>query len=480
MGRAQVLIVDDEEGVLEVCADALRDLPNVDVIVEKHVKEAMNQLRSQSFDLLLLDLHLPQISGVELLRIARRQDADLPVLILTGFPSLDSAIECMKLGAADYLAKPFVPEVLRRSVSRLIEARLLRKENRLLQRQMQRPYEAEEIVGSSPAIQTTREAIERLAESDVDVLITGETGTGKELAARSVHRRSPRHAARFVPVDCGAIPASLLESEFFGHERGAFTGAADQTMGLVGFAEGGSLFLDEITSLPLPLQAKFLRVLQERKFRRVGGKNEIPSNFRVIAAANVDLGAEVRAKRFRPDLYYRLNVGRIDMPPLRDRREDIPLLTDHLLARFAQEMGKPKRQIAQDALEVLSAYPWPGNVRELQNILKRVVAMSRREVLSVDDLPDEIVTQAGAKQTVGSRGFFAMRAQRVGAFEREYLKNLMQSCDGDISEAAKKARLPRGTLYRLMKKHSLSPEDFRAGSSGTAADDDSMPLSGEE
>jgi DNA-binding NtrC family response regulator len=295
----------------------------------------------------------------------------------------------------------------------------------------------------------------------VDVLILGETGTGKELVARSIHKRSPRNQARFMPVDCGAIPESLAESEFFGHERGAFTGAHERRLGLLEVADGGTVFLDEIIGMSLSLQAKFLRVLQERRFRRVGGKDEIAVNIRVVAAASRDLASEIRTQHFREDLYYRLNVGYIMIPPLRERVEDIPLLVSYFVDRYGQEMRKPAIELKPEVMEVLMAYSWPGNVRELQNVLKRALLMSHGPILSLQDLPDDLVTRAGDRSPAGRGGFFHFREQRLTAFEREYLTNLLQFYQGDVSQAAREARIPRGTLYRLLKKHGLTAEDFR-------------------
>jgi transcriptional regulator with PAS, ATPase and Fis domain len=331
----------------------------------------------------------------------------------------------------------------------------------MLQRQIERAYTFDEIVGKSPAMQVVFETIRRAAVSDVDVLILGETGTGKELVARSIHTRSARRQARFLPIDCGAIPESLVESEFFGHERGAFTGAHERRLGLLEVADGGTVFLDEIIGMPLSLQAKLLRVLQERRFRRVGGKDEIAVNIRVVAAASRSLAGEVRAQRFREDLYYRLNVGFITIPPLRERPEDLPLLVGYFVDRYCQEMGKAAVQLKPEVMEVLLAYSWPGNVRQLQNVIKRILMMSQGPILSLSDLPDDIVAHAGERPAATPIGFFHLREQRLATFEKEYLTNLLQFYHGDVSQAAREACMPRGTLYRLLKKYGLAAEEFR-------------------
>lgn len=462
MARARILVVDDEEGMLEVCADTLRKLPEAKITTERLSRRAAERLSSENFDLLITDIRLPEVNGVELLRIARRHDPNLPVLMLTAFPSVETAVESMKLGAADYITKPFLPDDLMATVRRLLEENRLRQENRLLQRQVERTYCFDEIVGQSAAMHVVRENIERISRTDSDVLIVGETGVGKELVARSLHARSSRKSKRFVPVDCGAIPENLMESELFGHERGAYTGAHTRSLGLLEFADGGTFFLDEIAELPLHLQAKLLRVLQERKFRRVGAKEEISVNVRVVAATNRDLAVEMRERRFRDDLFYRINVALIKILPLRERREDIPLLLSRFNERYARDMEKPGIQVEPEVVEVLSRYPWPGNVRELQNLIKRMLTMTRNDVLLLDDLPDEIVTQAGESSGADRQGFFHLRAQRMAAFEKEYLASLLRSCAGDVSQAARNAWLPRGTVYRLLKKHGLNPDEFRS------------------
>jgi DNA-binding NtrC family response regulator len=461
MAKRRILVVDDDDIVLELCAETLSSLEDTEIVLENHSPRARERLTTDSFDLLITDIRMPEMDGLELLRLVRQLDPHLPILMLTGFPTIETAVASMKLGAADYLTKPFFPDDLLATVRRLLQAKRLREENRLLQRQVERAYTFDEIVGKSPSMQVVFETIRRVAASDVDALILGETGTGKELVARSIHKRSPRRKARFMPIDCGAIPENLAESEFFGHERGAFTGAHEHRLGLFEVADGGTVFLDEIIGMPLSLQAKLLRVLQERRFRRVGGKEEIAVNIRVVAAASRDLVSEIRAQRFREDLYYRLNVGYITIPPLRQRVEDIPLLVAYFVDRYHREMGKPVVELKPEVMEILMAYPWPGNIRELQNVLKRALMMSYGPVLSLDDLPDDIVARAGDRSAADRAGFFQLREQRIAAFEREYFTSLLQFHQGDVSQAAREARIPRGTLYRLLKKYGLAAEDFR-------------------
>jgi hypothetical protein len=312
-------------------------------------------------------------------------------------------------------------------------------------------------------MQQVYSVIERVAVSSVDVLVTGETGTGKELVARAIHRRSRRSQGPFVPVDCGAIPDALLESELFGHERGAFTGADARRMGLVEFADGGTLFLDEVGELPLPLQAKLLRALQERRVRRVGARQENAVDVRIVAATSRNIDEMVERGGFRRDLFYRINVVRIDLPPLRVRGDDVGLLAEWFANRAGQEMGRPVAGLSSDAYQVLKGYHWPGNVRELQNVVRRAIAMARGPMAGVEDLPDDVVAAAGrsAGAEAGAVGFFAQRAEQIARFERQYLTELLSRHLGDVSAAARDARLPRGTLYRLMKGHSLDGATYR-------------------
>ncbi len=321
----------------------------------------------------------------------------------------------------------------------------------------------EDFVGGSPAMKKVFATIRQVAPTNVDVLIQGETGTGKELVARSVHAGSPRADKPFIAVDCGAIPENLLESEFFGYEKGAFTGAESRRKGLLETCNGGTFFLDEIGELPLLLQAKLLRTLQERKLRRVGGNEEVPVDVRIVAATAKDLNQLVADKLFRDDLYYRINVVTIHLPALRKRGDDIGLLAEYFACRFSLEMDREVVAITPEAYQVMTRYSWPGNVRELQNVIRRGIVLTQDDMINVEDLPEGLVTEAG--RALGgpekSTGFFQARAEHVAEFEREYLSDLLQRHDGNVTIAAEEAQIPRGTLYRLMKNHELDGSDFR-------------------
>ncbi|MBI4564372.1 MAG: sigma-54-dependent Fis family transcriptional regulator [Planctomycetes bacterium] len=461
MVRRRVLIVDDEQGMLEVCQEALSRLKETDIHLESSGSRAAERLTSEPFDLVITDLRMPGLGGMDLIRRIHERDPGMAALVITAFPTVETAVECMKLGAADYIVKPFLPDALLAAAERLLEGKRLREENLVLRRHVERSYRFDEIIGTSAPMRQVFDMIGRVADVNVDVLVTGETGTGKELVARSIHKKSRRVDARFVPFDCGAIPEHLLESELFGHERGAFTGAVSRNPGLLELAEGGTFFLDEIAELPLPLQAKLLRTLQERRFRRVGGREEIELNVRIIAATNRDLASEVREKRFREDLYYRINVTSVHLPPLRERGEDIAVLTEYFLRSYGREFERPAMKIDPEVLEVFTRYPWPGNVRELQNVVKRAIALSRAPDLTLEAVPEELVARAEVSSATILDGFAHLRALRVAAFEKEYLITLLMKCRGEVSCAAREAKIPRATFYRLMRKHNLDADSFR-------------------
>lgn len=465
MGKAKVLIVDDDQGVIRVCTHILESR-DYEVVSATRADEALTMVGEHELDLVLTDIRMPRVSGIELLQKLQESNPDIAVIIFTGYPTLETAVESLRAGAVDYLIKPIRPADLLRSIDRVLEERRLRQENQVLRRQLGRTTAGRRLIGRSAAMAAVRESVERVAAMKVDVLIVGETGTGKELVARSVHEAGEAGGERpFVPVDCGAIPAELIESELFGHERGAFTGAAGRNVGLIELAQAGTFFLDELLSLSPAAQAKLLRVLQERKLRRVGGSREIPLDVRVIAAANKDPEAEVRRGRLREDLYYRVNVARIEIPPLRERREDIPELAGHFVESAAREWGLDAPELAPDTLARLKRHAWPGNVRELQNAIKSAVVQSGGGLVEPRHLPDAMLqasAAASSELTVDlPSGLIAGREAVVERFERDYLTRLLESHDGVIAPAAREAEVQRATFYRLLKKYDLDADDFK-------------------
>ncbi len=454
----RIVIVDDEPGMLDVCRETLLVLPDVRIECHGDAASGLAAVRDRGADLVLTDIRMPGMSGLELLEAIRGFDPDLPVLLLTAFPGLDSAVQALRLGASDYLVKPFHPEQLVEAVRRMLRELRLKEENALLARRVTGAGRGGGLVGKSTAMEEVFRFIGKAAQVELPVLITGETGTGKELVAREIHDRSERRSGPFVPVDCGAIPGTLLESEFFGHEAGAFTGASGRSLGLVEYANGGVLFLDEIGELPLPLQAKLLRWLQDGTFRRLGGRETRTSDVRVMAATNRNLEEMVRSGAFREDLFYRLNVLHVHLPPLRERRGDIPLLASRILESAEGRPGGRVSGVDADALDVLTSYDWPGNVRELANVLRRAVALASGTLIGTEDLPDALVLDAGRS---APQGFFQKREEVLASFEREYLELRLAVHGGNVSAAAEDAGLPRSTFYRLLKRHGIQAERFR-------------------
>ena len=462
MRQPRILVLDARGATGLPYAGLVARLQPMELRVETAAAGIAAALARDAWDLGVITAREPG-TAAELAAAVRTADAELPLVVIDAHPTVAAARQCLQAGVGDYLDLDRAESELEDALVRLLTAARRRDAEEVLRRAVERPYTFEGFLGESPAMRAVYSIIERVAASSVDVLVTGETGTGKELVARALHQRSRRAAAPFVPVDCGAIPDALMESEFFGHERGAFTGADARRMGLVEFADGGTLFLDEVGELPLALQAKLLRVLQERRVRRVGARQETAVDVRVIAATSRNLDAMVERGDFRRDLYYRINVVRIDLPPLRDRGDDIGLLAEFFANRAAQEMGKPVSGLSIDAYQVLKTYHWPGNVRELQNVIRRAVAMTRSATPDVEDLPDEIVAAAGRSLPAadGDDGFFARRAEHVSKFEKQYLADLLARHHGDVTAAARDAKIPRGTLYRLMKSHALDGAAFR-------------------
>jgi two-component system response regulator PilR (NtrC family) len=384
--KPRILVVDDEGSMREMLRIVLKR-DGYDVITAENGRTALAILQGEPVDMLLSDIRMPDVNGVEVLRAAKDVNRDIVAFMMTAFASTETAVEALRLGAVDYLTKPFSMDELRMKVRQHLEVHRLKQENVLLKRALNTRYEFSSIIGRSASMLDLFTMIETIAKTASTVLITGESGTGKELVARAVHYNSLRREHPFVALNCGAVPETLLESELFGHMRGAFTGADTTRKGLIEVADRGTIFLDEIGEMNTSMQVKLLRVLQERRFRRVGGNDETAADIRVIAATNQDLPKLVAEGRFREDLFYRINVIQLPLPPLRERREDIALLADHFLAKFAADMGQPVRAISREALALLERYSWPGNVRELENVMERAVALEASAAVLPESLP---------------------------------------------------------------------------------------------
>jgi two-component system, NtrC family, response regulator PilR len=387
--KPRILVVDDEPSMREMLRIVLRR-DGYEVLLAENGRQAIEQLQRQPVDLLLSDIRMPDLSGVEVLRTAKDLNRDIVAFMMTAFASTETAVEAMRLGAVDYFTKPFSMDELRLKVRQHLETTRLKQENLLLKRALHSRHSFSNIIGRSEPMRSVFSTIEMVANTNSTVLVGGESGTGKELVARAIHFNSLRRDRPFVALNCGAVPETLLESELFGHIRGAFTGADANKKGLIEAAEGGTIFLDEIGEMTPQMQVKLLRVLQDRRFRRLGGTDEVQADVRVITATNQDLPKLVDQGKFREDLYYRINVLPIRLPALRDRAEDIPILAEHFLEHFATQMAKPVRTISAEAMRLLQAHAWRGNVRELQNAIERAVALEQSETILPETLPEDI------------------------------------------------------------------------------------------
>ncbi|OGK81091.1 MAG: hypothetical protein A2X51_14550 [Candidatus Rokubacteria bacterium GWC2_70_24] len=442
---ATLLIADDDSVALDLLAEVLTR-EGYRVRAAANGEECLHVAEAEPVDLAIVDLRMPGLDGLQVIQRLAAIQPGVPVLVLTAFVTIDTAIEAIRAGAYDYLSKPFRMEEIKVVVRRALEARRLASENRQYRRELEGLYNVRNLLGQSPQMVEVYKLVARVSGLDTTVLIQGETGTGKELAARAIHYASPRAGRPLVVVDCTALPEGLFESELFGHERGAFTGAVSTRRGLLETSDGGTCFLDEIGDLSPTLQAKLLRVLQERAIRRVGGNEVLPVNVRIIAATNRDLGTRVAEGAFREDLYYRLNVVTIVLPPLRERSQDIPLLAQHFLEEYARAADKPTRGFAQETLAVLSGYHWPGNVRELEHAVERAVALSSSEVLVPEDLPD--LLRRGPEGNLR----LPTATMTLDQVKQWYVARVLEEAGGNKVRAAEILGIDRGTLYRLLRR----------------------------
>jgi DNA-binding NtrC family response regulator len=460
--KAPILVIDDDEAVLESCETILEDA-GYDVAVASTPENGLELLSQKAFDLALIDFKLPGMNGLEVLERAAKLDPDIVLIIFTAYGTIESAVEAVKKGAFNYVTKPFTGSQLVAVVSRGLERRNLLRESQPVLRHLEQCCPLHEIVGQSEALQSVLVTVSKVAPSDANVLVTGASGTGKELIARALHANSPRRERQFIAVDCAALPSNLLESELFGYEKGAFTGANQAKRGLLELANGGTVFFDEIGEMNAELQAKLLRVLQERTFRRLGGERLVSVDIRVVCSTNRDLDAESRAGRFRHDLLYRLNVVTITLPPLRERHGDRALLVRHFIQKFSRATNKGPVQMSPDALELLERYSWPGNVRELRNVVERAVVLCEGHTIRVRDLPEPIQAQASLPpQVQAAAGFKVAREKWVDFQGKPYLVSLLRRHNGNVSAAAREAQISRKFFYELMRRFEVDARQTQA------------------
>jgi DNA-binding NtrC family response regulator len=449
MEVAKILVVDDEPSILKLLKEALTQW-GYQVVCVGTGNEALEAIRTELFDAAITDIRMPEMSGLDLLREIKRHDDSIEVVVMTGYPTIASAVEALKEGAYDYLSKPLILDELRHLMARVTERRFLKGEVQSLRARLGEELTINEMVGNAQPMQRVKEIIGKVATTDSPVLIEGESGTGKELVAAAIHRLSSRNKGPFIPVNCSAIPEDLLESEFFGHVRGAFSGAVSDALGLFRGANEGTIFLDEIAELSPGLQVKLLRVLQEMQVRPVGSTKAHPVDVRVIAATNRDLDRSIADGRFRQDLYYRLNVVRVSLPPLRSRRDDIPALVNHFLRRYNRRFRRDVKGITPDALATLSAYDFPGNVRELENVIERAFAMGAREQITLADLPP-----------LGTGSVSAVAAPQSGTVprladvEKDLILRALAFYKDDKEAAASALGISRRTIYRRLKEYGM-------------------------
>jgi two-component system response regulator GlrR len=451
MTAAKILVVDDDKNLVELIKMRL-EAASYEVTATGREEEAVDAVRDQGFDLSIVDLRLIRQDGLALMEEIHSVNPIMPVIILTAHGTIENAVEAMKRGAYSYLTKPFETRDLLFQIEKALENRRLSSEIQRLKDLLGERYGFANIVAKSEKMQSVLEAVARIAPTDSTVYLHGESGTGKEVIAKAIHLASPRKNKAFVAINCAALPETLLESELFGHEKGAFTGAVRTTKGLFTQAHEGTIFLDEIGDMPLSIQSKLLRALEERQFYPIGGEKPVRVDVRVIVATKRDLEEDVKKGLFREDLFYRIHVIPILLPPLRDRKEDIPHLVEHLLKKICQQMKKEVKGLVPQAMQKLMLHDWPGNVRELENTIEYAIAMSPQDVVT-----DEYVLQTKP----GVQEPFKPLKEAKDAFEKNYLIHLLRICEGNVSKAAKLAGKYRADFYDLLKKHEVNPQEFK-------------------
>ncbi|UCC44485.1 MAG: sigma-54-dependent Fis family transcriptional regulator [Candidatus Zixiibacteriota bacterium] len=457
----RILVIDDEDSMCNFM-EIMLGKEGYNVVTVTSGKDGVARLREDNFDLAIVDLNMPQLSGLDVLQEIKSFKNEQEIIVITAFASVDTAIEAMKLGAADYITKPFKVDEIKLAIEKSINRKSLIQENVALKKQLQGDNSFDNFIGTSESVVTLKKLARRIASSDSTVLIRGESGTGKDVIARAIHHHSPRCGGPFVSINCAALPETLLESELFGHRKGSFTGAIKDKDGLFKVASGGTFFLDEVGNTSLAIQVKLLRVLEERQVTPVGGTKPIEVDVRLIAATNADLEQEVKGGRFRADLFYRLNVIPIYIPPLRERKEDTALLVDHFTEKFRRKMNAPRKKLSPEALRVLTNYSWPGNVRELENTIERAILLNRSDTIEPCDFPEKL-SQPKAASVVTETD---PATPTLESIEKAYIHYVMAQTEGKKSEAARILGINTSTLYRKLDKYKMAEREGVGESQG--------------
>jgi len=458
--KSRILIIDDEPDMLSACAKIISVLGN-DPVPVSDAQKAIKFLEEEEFDLIFCDLLMPEHDGMEVLEICQKLAPNTPVIIFSAYGTIDRAVAAMKAGAFDFIEKPFDANNLKILIEKGLRQRNLFRERINLLKQLDHKYHFDHIIGKSLVMRNVFDMIENVSNSDANILITGESGTGKELIARSIHARSRRKTKAFVPVNCGAFPENLFEAELFGYEKGAFTGASHKKVGLIEFADGGTFFLDEVCELPGNLQIKLLRTLQDQKLRRVGGNDLIQVDVRLISATNQNIELALKQETLRKDFYYRLNVINIQVPPLRDRKEDIQLLAEHFLDKCLKSSSKEINGFTNEVVEVLENHNWPGNVRELENVIERAVTLAKENKISLADLPQHFIYDQSSPNSFDGNSLADLKHKAIEEIENKFLVFLMKKYKGNITRIAADAGLTRRHIHRMINNYKIDPNNWR-------------------
>lgn len=458
--KSRILIIDDEPDMLSGCAKIISVLGN-DPVPVSDVKEVIKFLEEEEFDLIFCDLLMPEHDGMEVLEICQKLAPNTPVIIFSAYGTIDRAVAAMKAGAFDFIEKPFDANNLKILIEKGLRQRNLFRERVNLLKQLEDRYRFDNIIGKSLVMRNVFDMIENVSKTDANILITGESGTGKELIARSIHARSRRKTKAFVPVNCGAFPENLFEAELFGYERGAFTGAVHRKIGLIEFADGGTFFLDEVCELPANLQIKLLRTLQDQKLRRVGGNDLIQVDIRLISATNQSIERALDEQTLRKDFYYRLNVINIQVPPLRERKEDIQLLAEHFLEKCLVSSTKKSNGFTNEAIHALENYNWPGNVRELENNIERAVTLAKENKITLADLSPHFLDSHTSQISYDGKSLTELKHKAIEEIEKKYLLILMEKYKGNITRVAEEAGLTRRHIHRMINNYKINPNIWR-------------------